>query len=160
MCWRVTWLTTCSWTPKFFNPWRLIILRLFGSKISGIPFVHSHARIEIPWHLTMKDRACLGKQANVYSLGEIELQEGSTISQEVFLCSGSHDFKSPSFQLITNKITVEKNVFIGVRSLVLPGVNIGQGSVIGAMSVVTKDIPKNKIFAGNPAKYIGERSYE
>lgn len=134
-----------------------MILRLFGSKISGTPFVHSNARIEIPWHLTMKDRACLGKQANAYSLGKIELQEGSTISQEVYLCTGSHDFKSPSFQLITNKITVEKNVFIGVRSLVLPGVTIGQGAVIGAMSVVSKDIPKNKIFAGNPAKAIGDR---
>jgi putative colanic acid biosynthesis acetyltransferase WcaF len=134
-----------------------MILRLFGSKISGTPFVHSNARIEIPWHLTMKDRACLGKHANAYSLGKIELQEGSTISQEVYLCTGSHDFKSPSFQLITNKITVEKNVFIGVRSLVLPGVTIGQGAVIGAMSVVSKDIPKNKIFAGNPAKAIGDR---
>jgi putative colanic acid biosynthesis acetyltransferase WcaF len=155
--WRFIWLITCSWTPKFLNPWRLIILRLFGAKIEGIPFVHSTARIEIPWHLKLQHRACLGSRVNAYSLGFIEIHQGATVAQEVYLCSGTHDFDSTNFQLVTKPIVIEKDVFIGVRTMVLPGVTIRKGAIIGAQSVVTKNIPPNVVFGGNPAKKIRNR---
>lgn len=50
--------------------------------------------------------------------------------------------------------TIEDDVFIGAASIVLPGVTIGTGSIVGAGSVVTKDIPANMVVAGNPAKVI------
>ena len=157
MTWRASWLIFCSWTPKFLNPWRLIILRLFGAKIEGIPFVHSTARIEIPWHLNLQHRACLGSRVNAYSLGLIEIHEGATVAQESYLCTGTHDFENPTMQLITEKIIIGKNSFIGARTMVLPGVEIGENAIIGAQSVATKDVPANVIFAGNPARKIGER---
>ena len=46
--WKISWLLLCYWTPKFLNPWRLLVLKLFGANISGIPFVHGSARIQIP----------------------------------------------------------------------------------------------------------------
>jgi putative colanic acid biosynthesis acetyltransferase WcaF len=158
MCWRLTWLTSCSWTPKFLNPWRILILKLFGAKLSGLPFVHSSARIQIPWNLSMKHRACLGDRANAYSLGRIEILEGATVAQEAYLCTGTHDFSDPALQLIVKKITIEPHAFISARAMIMPGVNVGKNAVVGAMSVVTKDIPKNQIVAGNPARQIGERS--
>ncbi len=54
----------------------------------------------------------------------------------------------------TAPIKIEKNVFIGARSIILKGVTIGEGAVVGAGSVVTKDIPAGEIWAGNPAKFI------
>lgn len=51
-------------------------------------------------------------------------------------------------------IVIEDNVFIGARSIIMKGVHIGNGSVVGAGSVVTKDVPANVIVAGNPAKII------
>ena len=49
---------------------------------------------------------------------------------------------------------IEDNVFIGARSIIMKGVHIGNGSVVGAGSVVTKDVPANVIVAGNPAKIV------
>ena len=60
-------------------------------------------------------------------------------------------------QLLTEKITIGNNAFIGVRSMVLPGVRVGESAIIGAQSVITKDVPANDIFAGNPARKIGTR---
>jgi putative colanic acid biosynthesis acetyltransferase WcaF len=157
LCWRFTWLVFCVWTPKFLNPWRIIVLKSFGANLSGIPFIHSTARIQIPWNLTMQHRACLGEHTNAYSLGKIEIQENATVAQEVYLCTGTHDFEAPSLQLITKHITIGKNSFIGARAMVLPGVEIGKNAVIGAQSVVTKDVPANVIVAGNPARKIGVR---
>ena len=140
------------------NPWRLVILKSFGAKISGIPFVHSSARIQIPWNLILHHRACLGEGVTAYSLGEIEIQEGGTVAQEAYLCTGTHDFERASLQLITKRILIESNVFIGARAMILPGVTIGKNAVIGAMAVVAKDIEANEIIAGTPSRKIGERS--
>ena len=153
--WRLTWFLACSWTPKFMNPWRLVILKIFGATISGVPFVQSSVKIQIPWHLTMRHRSCLGDRSNAYSLGKIVILEGATVAQEAYLCTGTHDFKDPSLQLITKPITIGKNSFIGARAMVLPGVRIGNQAIVGAMSVVSKDVPDHQIVAGNPAKNIG-----
>ena len=134
------------------------MLKVFGANLSGMPFVHSTARIQIPWNLTMKHRACLGEGANASSLGKIDIQEGATIAQEAYLCTGTHDFNDPCLQLITKPITIGKNSFIGVRATILPGVTIGDWAIIGAMSVVCKDVPNHQIRAGNPATKIGERA--
>ena len=157
ICWRLSWLVFCRWTPKFFNPWRILVLKLFGANLLGIPFIHSTARIQIPWNLTMQHRACLGECANAYSLGKIQILEGATVAQEAYLCTGTHDFKDPSLQLITKPIKIGKNSFIGARAMILPGVSIGDRTIVGAMSVVSKDVPDHQIVAGNPAKKIGER---
>ena len=130
------------------------MLKAFGANLSGMPFIHSTARTKIPWNLTMKHRACLGEHANAYSLGKIKVGEHATIAQETYLCTGTHDFKDPSMQLITKPITIHKNAFVGVRAMVLPGVEIGENAIIGAQSVVTKDVGPNEIVAGNPARKI------
>jgi putative colanic acid biosynthesis acetyltransferase WcaF len=140
------------------NPWRIFILKLFGAKLSGLPFVHSSAKIQIPWNLRMKHRACLGDRVNAYTLGRIEISECATVAQEAYLCTGSHDFTDPALQLIVDEITIEPHAFIGVRAMIMPGVRIGKNAVVGAMSVVTKDVSPDQVVAGNPARKIGERS--
>lgn len=55
------------------------------------------------------------------------------------------------------KITIEEDVWIGSNTVILSGVRIGRGSIVGAGSVVTKDIPKYSIVVGNPGKVIGLR---
>jgi len=157
LLWEFCWFVFCRWTPKPANAWRLFWLNAFGATIEGKPFVHQRARIEIPWHLTLRDRACLGDRANAYSLGEIEIGARATVAQEVYLSTGSHDFAHPALQLVTAKITVGEDAFIGARAFVMPGVVIGARSVVGACSVVTKDVPPDVFAAGNPCKVIRPR---
>ncbi len=157
--WEICWALLCAWTPKPANPWRLFWLRLFDAKIYGTPFVHQRARIAIPWNLTLHDRACLGDRANAYTLGQIEIGARATVAQEVYLSSGSHDFARIDMPLTTAKITIGEDAFIGARAFVMPGITIGARSVIGACSVVTKDIPPDSMAAGNPCRVIGPREF-
>lgn len=155
--WEFCWFVFCVWTPKPLNPWRLFWLRVFDAKIDGTPFVHQRARIAVPWNLTLHDRACLGDRANAYSLGEIEIGAHATIAQEAYLSTGSHDFDAPNMPLVTAKITIGEDAFVGARAFVLPGVTIGPRAIVGAGSVVTSDVPGNVIAAGNPCKVLRPR---
>jgi putative colanic acid biosynthesis acetyltransferase WcaF len=155
--WNCCWFIFCRWTPKPFNPWRLMWLKLFGATIEGIPFVHQRARIAIPWNITLYDRACLGDRTNAYSLGEIEIGARATVAQEAYLCTGTHDFGDPALPLLTGKITIGEDAFIGARAFIQPGVNIGRGTVIGACSVVTRDMPDGMVCVGHPCKPLKPR---
>ncbi len=158
LLWNFAWAALCSWTPKPLNPWRLVVLRCFGARIEGTPFVHSRARIQIPWRLTMRHRACLGDRANAYTLGPVVIEEAATICQEVYLCTGTHDFSSPTIPLQTSPVRIGAQAFVGARAFVLPGVTVGPRAIIGACSVVTRNVPDDAIVAGNPARIIGRRA--
>ena len=157
LLWEFCWFAFCVWTPKPANPWRLFWLDVFGATIEGKPFVHQRARIAIPWHLTLRDRACLGDRTNAYSLGEIEIGARATVAQEAYLSTGTHDFSHPALQLVTAKITIGDDAFIGARAFVMPGVRVGARSLVGACSVVTNDIPDDCVAAGNPCRVLRKR---
>src|SRR5262249_4157103 len=150
----------CEWTPKPFNPWRLFCLRAFDAKIEGTPFVHQRARIAIRWNLSLGDRACLGDRANAYTLGESEMRRGAIEVQEAYLSTGTHDFGRREFPVVTVKIIIGEDAFVGARAFVMPGIEIGARSVIGACSVVTKDVPPNSVAVGNPCRVIKARGPE
>ncbi len=151
LLWDYCWALACGWTPKPFNRWRLFWLRLFGAHIHGRPFVHQRARIQLPWNLTLHDRACLGDRATAYTLGEIVLHEGATIAQEAYLCTGTHKFDDPTLPLQTAPVVIGAHAFIGARAFVMPGVTVGERAVVGACAVVTRSVPAHAMVVGNPA---------
>lgn len=155
LLWEYAWVFLCLWTPKPFNPWRLIVLRVFGAKIEGRPFVHQRSRIQIPWNAELHDGACIGDRANLYSLDRITIGKGAVVAQEAYLCTGTHDLTDPALPLLTAPLTIGAHSFIGARAFVMPGVSIGAHAVIGACSVVTNEIPAGATAVGNPARSIG-----
>ena len=112
----------------------------------------------------------IGKNSHINHLCGLWAAEHSTIKigndvlfgPGVYVYSGNHSFKRN--QLIRKQPYTEKSVeigndvWIGVNALIMPGVKIGNGAVIGAGSVVTKDIPEYSIAVGSPAKVIKKRS--
>jgi putative colanic acid biosynthesis acetyltransferase WcaF len=157
LIWEYCWVLLCSWTPKPANVWRVFILKLFGAKIYGKPFVHQRAKIQIPWNLTMHHKSCIGDRTNIYTLGKIEIFEYATIAQEVYVCTGTHAFDKEKMNLITIPIKIGAYAFIGARAFILPGITIGDYAVVAAMSVITKDVEPWTVVGGNPAKFIKKR---
>ena len=155
--WGIAWGLLCSWTPKPLYRWRNVVLSMFGAKISGVPFVHQKARIQIPWNVELKHQASVGDRAVLYSLGPIIICEEAVVAQESYVCTVSHDFTQPHEPLTTAPIYICRGAFIGARAFVMPGITIGERAVVGAMSLVIRDVEPGTIVAGNPARQIGMR---
>ena len=155
--WSAVWLFLFRPTPKPLSLWRVFLLKLFGARISGTPFVASSARIKMPWNLTLEDRACLAPECDVYSLSPCIVRARATVTQKVYLCAGTHDLTNESLPLVTGPIEIGADAFIGAAAMILPGITIGEGAAVGAGSVVTKDVEPWTIVAGNPARLIGVR---
>lgn len=157
LVWEYVWYLFCIWTPKPCNKWRLFWLRAFGAKVSGSPFVHQRARIQIPWNVTLKERSCLGDRSSIYSLGRIVIDEGAIVAQEAYLCGGTHGFDEMGLPLVTGDICVGKDAFVGARAFVLPNITIGEGAIVGACSVVCSDVEPFTVNAGNPCRLLSRR---
>lgn len=155
--WEVIWNLCIRWLPKICYRWYILLLRLFGCKISGRPYIAPTCRIYAPWLLRLSDRCALGSRSEIYNLGPISIGERTTVAQYVYLCNGTHDFNDKRSPLLVGDMTIGNDVFIGAKAIILPGLIIGNSSIIGAGSVVTKDIKENEIWAGNPAKFIKKR---
>lgn len=107
--------------------------------------------------MRMGDHSCLAPHVDCSCVAPITIGKHSTVSQYSYLCTGSHDFEQADMPLITAPIVVEDQAWICADVFVAPGVTVEQGSVVGARSVVVKDVPRWTVVAGNPAKFIKNR---
>ena len=87
--------------------------------------------------------------------GGIYIGDGTFIGHNVILATLNHDLNpNTRADMYPKPIHIGKKVWIGSGAIVLPGISIGDNSVIAAGSVVTKNVPENSVFGGNPAKFI------
>ena len=157
LLWSMVQNTLYRYSFHTWSGWRAFLLRCFGAKIGRQCTIRRTSRVYYPWLLEMGDLACLGDEANAYNLGKITIEERATISQEAYLCAGTHDFSKMDLPLITRPIVIGKDAWVCARAFVGPGVTIGEGAVVGACAVVMRDVPPWKIVAGNRATVVGER---
>lgn len=136
---------------------RNALLRKFGAQIGKGGIIYRSARIYAPWNLKIGDWTVVGPRVSIYNKAMVEIGDEVVVSQDVFLCTASHDISSPSLALVSKPIIIGPVVWIAAKSIVLPGVTIGEGAVVGAGSVVTKDVEPWTVVGGNPAKFIKKR---
>ena len=146
----------------FQTPWpwpsalRVALLRAFGAKVGERVVVRSNVNITFPWRLILHDDVWLGEEVVILSLAPVEIGPNVCISQRVFLCTGSHDFRSPGFTLVVKPITVHGGSWIAAQAFIAPGVVIGAGSMVCAGAIVVKEVPAGTIVRGNPAGVVAE----
>ena len=157
LVWNVAYALLFYPSPRPFHGWRRLVLKLFGAKIGKGCHIYPHARIWAPWNLICDNEAGVGDGAILYNQALITLGKRAVVSQGAHLCSGSHDYESPGFELFAKPITVGAHAWLAAECFVHPGVTIGEGAVIGARSVVTRDMPAWTVCAGNPCKPIKPR---
>lgn len=136
---------------------RRFILRCFGAKIGKGVKIRPSAKFTYPWKVTIGDYTWVGDNVEFYSLDKIIVGSNSVISQKTYLCTGSHDIEDSKFGLITKPIVIEDYVWIGADCFIGPGVNIKEGSVVGARSNVFKDVDSWGVYYGNPLRFIKKR---
>lgn len=120
--------------------------------------ISESVRIRFPWLLTIGEHVAIGPGVTFYNLGQLRIGSRVVISQDVYLCGGTHDYTAPDYPLMRLPIVVEDDVWIAAGAFIGPGVCIGQGTVVGARAVVMKDVPPWKVVAGNPARIVKERT--
>ena len=139
--WQAMWVATSSlvfertWCPARL---RVAILRAFGAKVGTGVLIRQHVRVHWPWKLSVADNVWIGVDAWLLNLEPITIGSDVCISQGAFLCTGSHDHKSPTFEFDNGPIIIEDGAWIAARATVLRGVTIGRGTLVGANSLVTR----------------------
>jgi putative colanic acid biosynthesis acetyltransferase WcaF len=144
-------------SPQVMYGWRRFLLRAFGARIGRGVLIRPSVSVTYPWKLSIGDWSWVGDNATLYTLGEITIGDNSVVSQHSYLCTGSHDYTRPSFDLYAEPIHIEAEAWIAAHVFVGPGVTIGRGAVVGACSVVLKDVPAEMVCAGNPLKILRAR---
>ena len=157
ICWELVGSRLFAWSPRPAWGWRRSVLRLFGATVGQAVRIDPTVRITIPWHLSLGDDIGIGERVALYSLGQISIANGATISQNAHLCAGSHDFRGPDMRLTKPPIVIGEGAWICADAYIGPGVTIGEFGVVAARAVVVRDVAAGSVVAGNPAVQVGIR---
>lgn len=158
LLWQMVWTLFCSWTPAPVYFWRTFIIRLFGGTVGKGVHIYPTCKIWAPWLLVMDDFSCLGPDVEVYNPDGCTIGRHAIISQDAYLCGATHDFNSENFTYIKREIIIGAYAWICAKAIVLPGVRCGEGSVLGAAAISSKDLEPWSVYAGNPAKFVKPRN--
>jgi putative colanic acid biosynthesis acetyltransferase WcaF len=158
LLWNVVWLCFFRLTPSWgFRGWRLFILKCFGAKAGKGCVIYPSCKIWAPWNLEMGDYACLASDVDCYTVAPIKLGNKVSVSQRSFLCTASHDISDGNRPLTFAPIVIQDFSWIAAQAFIGPGVTVGEGAVVGACAVVTKDVEPWTVVAGNPARVVKKR---
>lgn len=154
------WLVKAS----FFNtsfPWpsslKVSLLRLFGASLGCGIVIKPRVNIHHPWKLSLGDHVWLGEEVNIVNFEQVIIGSNVCISQQVFLCAASHDYRDPTFSYRNAPIFIGSGAWLQARVFVCPGVSLGNDVVVVSCSFVQHDLPDNFICCGSPAKPQGLR---
>lgn len=156
--WGVAHVLLVRFSPRPCHAWRAMVLRLFGARLGPHCHVYPRARIWAPWNLVCEDAVGIADGAVVYNPALVRLGSHCVISQDAYLCGASHDIDDPAFPMVSAPITIGRYAWICARAVVCPGVNVGDGAVLGLAGVATHDLQRWTVYGGVPARALRARA--
>jgi len=159
LVWNFFWTIFFRNIPVPFHEFRSMCLRLFGAKIGRGVHVYPKVKIWAPWNLAIDDESGVANGVTIYNQDLVTLGKRVVISQGAYICSGSHDYEKTGMPLITRPIVLGDYCWITTEVFIHPGVTVGDGCVVGARSVVTRDLPAWKVAAGSPSRVLKDRNW-
>lgn len=145
-----------SWIPGAWH--RRWLLRIFGARIGVGVHIKPGVRVKFPWRLMIGDHTWIGEDVWIDNLAPVEIGASCCISQGVYLCTGSHNWTSHTFDLIVEPIYIRDGAWVAAKAIVAPGVKVEEGAVLGLGSVATRDLEPWVVYVGCPAKKHRKRS--
>jgi maltose O-acetyltransferase len=137
---------------------RLMIVKLSGVIIGKNTRINMGVRLYDPNNIVIGEDCVVGEGVVLDGRDKLIIGDHVDIASEVMIYNSQHDINSDKFEAVSSPVAVGDYVFIGPRAILLPGVTVGEGAVIAAGAVVTKDVEPYTIVGGVPAKPIGERN--
>lgn len=131
---------------------------LFGITIGRKTSIHSHCRFYKPSGVEIGHNTIINRDVLLDGRSGLNIGNNVSVSEGALLLSLEHDPNSPSFANRGGPVTIHDYVFIGARAIILPSVSIGNGVVVAAGAVVTRDVEAFTIVGGVPARVIGQRN--
>jgi putative colanic acid biosynthesis acetyltransferase WcaF len=114
-------------------------------------------KIKFPWKLKIGDHTWIGEGVWIDNLACVNIGDNVCISQGVFICAGSHDWSRIGFDLITRDIKISDQVWIGAKSSVVLGTEIGEGTVVTMDGLASGKLRPWSIYSGRPATFLKPR---
>jgi len=143
-------------------PFRFLIFKIILKKLGRSVLIDYKVYIRFPEKVIIGDRVAINRGCQIYATylqggAEIIIEDNVALSPNVILFSAGQDYQTLKLGDKVGTIKICKNSWIGGGAIILPGVEIGEGSIIGAGSIVTKNIPPYSIAIGSPARVIKKR---
>ena len=137
---------------KIFNRIKFYCLQIIGLYLfKKRVYVFGMFDVGIAKNISIGKHCAINSGVYIQGFNNVNIGNRVVLSMNVLVLDSGLDFNKDH---IKSFITIEDDVWIGAGAIILPGVKIGKNSIIGAGSVVTKDVPPNSVYAGNPAKFI------
>ncbi|MCF6313098.1 MAG: WcaF family extracellular polysaccharide biosynthesis acetyltransferase [Verrucomicrobiales bacterium] len=152
---RIAWYVVSLLFFETRLPWpyslKRTLLSLFGCTLRDGLIIKPKVKIKYPWFLDIGAHCWIGEGVWIDNLCQVTLGDHVVLSQGAYLVTGNHDHKKESFDLILAPIEVQSGAWITAKSIVCPGVTIGENSILTCGSVATHSLAANHTYSGNPA---------
>lgn len=155
--WNIVWLLLYRPSPRPLHVWRSLLLRLFGAKMGPNCHFYPASKVWAPWNLVCGKQVTAADQAEIYNPAPITLGGHAILSQGAYLCGASHDYDDPAFPLMAFSMRIGSYAWICARASVAPGVEVGDGAVLGLGSVAYQNLEPWTVYRGVPAVRIRQR---